>query len=166
MTANTTNTGVRPANDNDTTSRALPSDSIRLTWAPDPRGQRLDGMWWPRSRDAAAELPELIAAASIRLGGPVTRVSLNIDFWDTPHEARLFLAGQVVRLGWFHHIDPHLVTAGRGTHDRLSIAVLPADLDTTTAERIADRLQAASQWPTSPATLLDLGTQSPAQPEE
>ena len=113
-------------------------------------------MWWPRSRDAAAELPELVAAASLRLGGPVTRVSLNIDAWDAPHDVRLSVAGQVVRLGWFHHIDPHLVTAGRGTHDRLSIAVLPADLDTITAERITDRLQAASSWPTTLATLLDL----------
>ena len=101
-------------------------------------------MWWPRSRDAAAELPELIAAASLRLGGPVSRASLNIDAWDAPRDARLLVTGQVVRLGWFHHIDPHLVTAGRGTHDRLSIAVLPADLDTIIAERIADRLQAAA----------------------
>lgn len=166
MTPNLTNTEVRPANDKGTTSRVLPPASIRLTWAPDPRGQPLAGMWWPRSRDAAAELPELIAAASLRLGGPVTRVSLNIDAWDAPRDARLFLAGQVVRLGWFHHIDPHLVTAGRGTHDRLSIAVLPADLDTITAERIADRLQSASHWPATPAMLLGFGTQSPPHPEE
>lgn len=166
MTPIMTNIEVRPANDSDTTSRALPSDSIRLTWAPDPRGQPLAGMWWPRSSDAAAELPELIAAASLRLDGPVTRVSLNIDAWDAPRDARLFVAGQVVRLGWFHHIDPHLVTAGRGTHDRLSFAVLPADLDTITAERIADRLQSASHWPATPATLLDFGTQAPLHPEE
>ena len=139
---------------------------IRLTWAPDPRGQPLEGMWWPRSRDAAAELPELIAAASLRLGGPVTRVSLNIDSWDPPREARLSVSGQVVRLGWFHHIDPHLVTVGRGTQDRISIAVLPADLAAITAERIADRLQSASEWPATPATVLDFGTQASRDPKE
>ena len=164
MTTNMTKTEVRPANNNIPASRAVPSGSIRLTWAPDPRSQPLAGMWWPRSRDAAAELPELIAAASLRLGGPVTRVSLNIDAWDAPHDVRLSVSGQVVRLGWFHHIDPHLVTTGRGTHDRISIAVLPADLDTITAERIIDRLQSAPQWPTTPATLLDFATQSPPEP--
>ncbi|HET7666291.1 MAG TPA: DUF5994 family protein [Mycobacterium sp.] len=103
-----TNIEVRPANDKGATGRVLPSAAIRLTWAPDPRGRPLAGMWWPRSRDAAAELPELIAAASPRLGGPVTRVSLNVDAWDAPHDVRLAVSGQVVRLGWFHYIDPHM----------------------------------------------------------
>ena len=44
--------------------------------------------------------------------------------------------------GLVGHRRAHLVTAGRGTHDRISIAVLPADLDTITAERIADRASA------------------------
>lgn len=140
--------------------------AIRLTWAAAPGGQPLAGVWWPRSRDAARELPELIAAASLRLGAPVSRVSLNIDAWDAPHDARLSVTGQVVRLGWFHHIDPHLVTAGRGTDDRMSIALLPADMDTVTAEGIVDRLQSASEWPTTPAALLEFGTQFPTDLKE
>jgi hypothetical protein len=123
-------------------------------------------MWWPRSRDAAAELPELIAAISLRLGGPVTRVSLNIDAWDAPHDVRLSVSDQVVRLGWFHYIDPHMVTAGRGTHDRISIAMLPADLDMVTAKRISERLQSASSWPTTPTAVLDFGSERPPDSEE
>ena len=92
------------------------TDAARLTWR-------------PRTRNAVAELPELIDAASARLVGPVTRVSLNVDAWDLPHPGRLSLRGRVVRLGWFGHIDPHTVTLGRGPFDRISVAVALADPD-------------------------------------
>jgi hypothetical protein len=59
------------------------------------------------------------------MGGPVTRVSMNIDAWDYPHFRRMSVAGRVVRVGWFHEIDPLIVTLGRGTFDRISIAVPP-----------------------------------------
>ena len=94
---------------------------------PEADGLDVSETWRPRTRNAVAELPDLIDAASTQMGGPVTRVSLNIDAWDLPHPRRLSLRGRVVRLGWFRNIDPHTVTVGRGTFDRISIDVAPAD---------------------------------------
>ncbi|WP_030733611.1 DUF5994 family protein, partial [Streptomyces sp. NRRL S-237] len=45
----------------------------------------LDGAWWPRSRDLAAELPPL-AAALQEPWGRVTRVTVNPARWPVvPH---------------------------------------------------------------------------------
>jgi Family of unknown function (DUF5994) len=131
------------------------SDASRVTWGPKIEGPHLAAAWWPRTRDAAVELPPLIDAASAQMGGPVTRVSLNIDAWDLPHLTRLTLPSGVVRLGWFRQIDPHLVTVGRGTYDRISVAVMPPDLDAIAIRRIRRRLQSASPWPSTPAALLE-----------
>ncbi|MFS8102185.1 DUF5994 family protein [Lentzea alba] len=40
----------------------------------------VDGAWWPRSSDLAAELPPLIAALAGRLGR-ATRVTFNLTAW-------------------------------------------------------------------------------------
>ena len=101
--------------------------TTRALQPPEPDGLDISATWRPRTRNALAELPDLIDAASTQMGGPVTRASLNIDEWDLPHPRRLSLHGRVVRLGWFHHIDPHTVTVGRGTFDRVSLTVAPAD---------------------------------------
>src|SRR5947209_8547587 len=63
----------------------------RLVWAPTVEGRRLDGAWWPCTRDAVAELNALIPPVSEHLHGPVTRVSLNIDAWgpDQPRRLRI-----------------------------------------------------------------------------
>ena len=57
----------------------------------------VDGGWWPRSDDLAAELPELLAQMSTA-GYQVRRVAYNLDAWD-PAPRRLTVAGRVVRLG-------------------------------------------------------------------
>ncbi|MFC3823331.1 DUF5994 family protein [Planomonospora venezuelensis] len=52
-------------------SSAIPraDSALRLALHPVPnRRAAADGAWWPCSRDAAAELPDLIAAVDQRLG--------------------------------------------------------------------------------------------------
>lgn len=140
-----------------------PRSESRLTWGPAVHGPHLAAAWWPRTRNAVAELPDLVAAAGQRMGGQVTRVSLSIDGWDSPQPRRMSVGDQVVRLGWYHHIDPHMVTVGRGTFDRISIAVLPSDMDAAAAGRILRGLESAPQWPDTPEELLAAeGTQRPA----
>lgn len=43
----------------------------------------VDGAWWPRTDDLAAELPDLLAVLSVRLG-PVDRVLYNLGEWKKP----------------------------------------------------------------------------------
>jgi hypothetical protein len=61
------------------------------------------------------------------MGGPVTRVSLNIVGWDADQPRRLRLADRIVRIGWFRTLDPTTATFGRGTYDRITLQVVPPD---------------------------------------
>jgi Family of unknown function (DUF5994) len=56
----------------------------------------VDGGWWPRSRDLAAELPGLLAVLAVRLGR-IERVAYHLGDWG-PTLHRLSCAGGVVRL--------------------------------------------------------------------
>jgi uncharacterized protein DUF5994 len=98
--------------------------NARVQWAAAGPGQRTDGTWRRRSRDAAAELRELIPAVSARIGASITRVSLNIDAWDGDHPRHLQLSDGVVRLGWFHLLDPATVTLGTTTGPRIVVRML------------------------------------------
>lgn len=97
---------------------------VRLAWDSDGLKEGFDGTWRPTSRDAAPELRTLVPLVAEHLGGPVTRISLNIDAWGGGDQPRRLTVGErVVRLGWFHTLDAATVTLGRGTLDRVSLAV-------------------------------------------
>jgi hypothetical protein len=126
----------------------------RLVWAATVDGRRLDGAWWPRTGTAVAELRALIPLISEHLRGPVTRVSLNIDAWAPDQPRRLRIDDGLVRLGWFHTIDPATVTLGRGTYDRITLVVIPPDLDPAAGGDLLHRLSAATHWPATAAAAL------------
>jgi hypothetical protein len=71
---------------------------IRLETTHDRQGV-LDGAWWPRSRDIAAELPALIAALTEHLG-PIIRISLDTAAWEEL-PTRLIIDDRVVRIDSF-----------------------------------------------------------------
>ncbi|HZR53394.1 MAG TPA: DUF5994 family protein [Streptosporangiaceae bacterium] len=75
-------------------SPAPPVPRLRLGAALS-RGTLLDGAWWPRSADPAAELPALITALEGRCGR-VTRLMLGPAGWDS-QPRRLAAAGRVVK---------------------------------------------------------------------
>src|SRR3712207_9116379 len=61
--------------------------------------QAFDGAWFPRSRDLAVELPELVAALDKR-GLRVERFTYPLDAWS-PAPPKVVAAGGVVRTGGF-----------------------------------------------------------------
>ncbi|MFC1411604.1 DUF5994 family protein [Streptacidiphilus sp. N1-12] len=77
-----------------------PVPGLRLSLKPETRIRgRLDGAWWPRSRDMTAELPSLVAELD-RTWGRITRVTVHQGSWpDLP--AKVPVGAHVVRLGWF-----------------------------------------------------------------
>ncbi|MFF6827622.1 DUF5994 family protein [Streptomyces longwoodensis] len=84
----------------------------------------LDGAWWPRSRDIAAELPALITALTEHLG-PVTRIGLDATAWGHL-PTRLIIDDRVVHIDSFPiGDDTALVT--RGDQDHFSLLVVPPD---------------------------------------
>jgi hypothetical protein len=85
----------------------------------------VDGAWWPRSRDLAAELPALLAVLAVRLG-EIPRVSYNLTEWETaPPEVAA--AGVRVRLSGFWSRPPHTVDVVAGDRRRLTLLLVPPD---------------------------------------
>ncbi|MDF2704490.1 MAG: hypothetical protein K0R62_142 [Nonomuraea muscovyensis] len=136
---------------------------VRLRLGPvlDRRGT-VDGAWWPRSRDAAAELPGLIAAVDQRLGWTTLRVGVYLDAWDHIPR-RIHARGRQIRVGWFRSTDPHVITlipaAGEpivllviepGTASGPAEATFTLAAQDTTGLRPADIL-ALAHLPASPA---------------
>ena len=115
---------------------------VRLVWK--PTADHLSGVWWPRSRDAATELGALLPRVNDRLGRSVTRVSLNIDAWDADQPRRLRAGDHVVRLGWFHTLAPATVTLGRGGDPRVTLQVVPPELDPDAGRELLDEASRSS----------------------
>lgn len=90
----------------------------------------LDGGWWPRSDDPAAELPGLVTALDER-HGRVTRVMLGTVGWDTSRPRRLTVPGpagsRVIRLGWFASMPAGLVTVLSASDERTDLVTIPPD---------------------------------------
>jgi hypothetical protein len=86
-----------------------PGAAARLSLGTTPdRRSIVDGGWWPRSYDAAAELPGLITAVYDRLGKTTFRVGVSVTAWtNVPH--RLPVSGRIIPVWRYGSIDPLLV---------------------------------------------------------
>ncbi|MEV4285623.1 DUF5994 family protein [Nonomuraea bangladeshensis] len=135
-------------------SPVLPNQSalrLSLNAVLDRRGT-VDGAWWPRTRDAAAELPALISAVDQRLDRAVLRVGLHIDAWD--HIPRRIPArGRQVRVGWFRSAEPNLITLSIAGAAPITLLVIPPSTATGPA-MAALALAAAGTVGVRPADIL------------
>jgi hypothetical protein len=136
-----TESSVLPA---DQPRSAPPADGVRLELKPESGGATgfVDGGWWPRGRDLAAELPALLAAAAPRIG-TVERVSYRISDWE-PAPRRMIVDGALVRLDGFAGRPVPTVDVIAATR-RLTLLVVapdtapgPADRALTTAGRLGN----------------------------
>lgn len=93
----------------------------------------LDGGWWPRSTDPAAELPGLVLAIDKR-HGPITRLALSTEGWGSGHPRRLVVAGRVLRLGYFASQPSALLIARCDNGDGVDLLVVPPDAASGTAD--------------------------------
>ena len=104
----------------------------------------LDGGWWPRSADPAAELPDLIIALD-KLHGRISRVMLGAADWNASRPSRLRVGGadsHVVRLGWFASMPAGLLTAIFANGQRTDLVTIPPD---TSEQNAAAAMQQAAQ---------------------
>jgi Family of unknown function (DUF5994) len=157
-----------------TAASSTPTSAPPLTRPPTASGLRLqldptmagtgavDGGWWPHSRDPDAELPGLIAGLDSTLG-PITRVALNLDAWDTAPR-RVAVDGRRVRVGWFRHMDPHMIGVTRASQARVVLLVVPPEA-TGEAAGIAMAMAADAANSAGPADILaaaGIGAEDPA----
>jgi Family of unknown function (DUF5994) len=163
-----------------TTGQRHPAGSLappsrpRLRLQPDLSARTLlDGGWWPRSADPAAQLPGLILAIEER-HGPITRIMLGGADWDTSRPRRLRVDGpagsRVVRLGWFQTMPAGLVTA-IARAGRTDLLTVPPHADEPAARATMDqaaqagnRTRALPCWPPSPRPPSRAARQLPPRP--
>lgn len=97
----------------------------------------VNGAWWPRSHDLAAELPPLIAALDAAWG-QIHRVTVNVHMWpEIPR--RLVTGSHTVRVGWFDdEQDRHdlCVLSHSCAPYRWDLLVVPPETDPVRATRL------------------------------
>ncbi|MEU9000705.1 DUF5994 family protein [Streptomyces sp. NPDC048551] len=115
------------------TAPALPA-RLSLTPKTTLSGQ-LDGAWWPRSRDLAAELPPL-AAALDEPWGRLTRVTVNPARWPVvPHKVPVG-GGHTLHVGWFTEQDPDKLILLSPAMGRWDLLVVPPETEPAAAARL------------------------------
>jgi len=137
-----------------------PPSRPRLRLQPDRSARTLlDGGWWPRSADPAAELPGLILALDERHGPSslITRIMLGMAGWDPSRPRRLRVDGpagsRVVRLGWFAGQPAGLLTATCAGGQRTDLVTVPPHTSEQAAWAAMDRAAQAGNRSHAPALL-------------
>ena len=149
-----------------------PPSIPRLRLQPDRSGRTLlDGGWWPRSADPAAELPGLILALDERHGpaNPITRIMLGMAGWDPDRPRRLRVDGpagrRVVRLGWFAGQPAGLLTATSAGGRRSDLLTVPPHTSEQAASAAMEQAAQAGNRNHTPALLAAITPPaSPARP--
>jgi len=144
---------------------ARPRLRLRLRLRPTLTGHTpLDGGWWPRSSDPAAELPGLILALDERYG-PVTAIMLGRAGWDASRPRWLRVDGpagsRTVRLGWFETMPAGLLTA-TARNGRTDLLTIPPHTSEPAARAAMD--QAAQPGNHTPALLATTTPTARRQP--
>jgi hypothetical protein len=109
---------------------------VRVSVRPDggSSDSALDGAWWPRTRDLAVEIPELIAALD-RRGIEIERFTYPLGAWG-PAPRKIVVGGRTVRTGGFSAMDPQTVClTTNGGARRLDLVVVPPEADALTGAR-------------------------------
>jgi hypothetical protein len=133
---------------------------LRLRLQPDgAAGTLLDGGWWPRSADPAAELPGLVVALDEQ-HGPVSKIVLGMADWDSSRPRRLRVDGpagrRVLRLGWFATMPAGLLTAIYADGHRTDLLIVPPDTSEQAAQAAMEQAAQAGNRSRAPALLAAL----------
>jgi len=123
--------------------RSSGSDTdVRLRLKPTaPSSGHVDGSWWPRSRDLAAELPSLLAAVTARVGS-TERVSYHLGDWGPAARSVDVGGGFAVRLSGFRFQQSDTIDV-LGPQRRITLLVIPPE----TSAQAADEALAAAAHP-------------------
>ena len=112
----------------DVGQRNSPEHTPRLRLKPKaPHSGYVDGAWWPRSDDLVAELPDLLAVLSVRLGS-IDRVMYNLDEWAKV-PAKLATGGRRVRLDGYQRQPKNTVEVLGLNRNRIALLVARPNAD-------------------------------------
>ena len=107
---------------------APPEHTPRLRLKPKvPHTGYVDGAWWPHSDDLTAEIADLLAGLSVRLG-PIDRVLYKLNDWaKAPTE--LATGGHAVRLDGNGLQPPNTVEVLGLNRNKIVLLVVPPHID-------------------------------------
>jgi hypothetical protein len=128
-----------------------PQETPRLRLKPKglPTG-RVDGAWWPHSADLAAEIPDLVAVLSVRLG-QISDVLYKMTEWVRP-PVKMQIGGRKVRISGYHRQPNNTIEVLGLGGQRVVLLVVPAD----TEEHMAHEILMAAAAPDETATIDSL----------
>ncbi len=115
--------------------RSGPAHTPRLRLKPKaPATGLVDGAWWPHSGDFAAELPDLLAVLSVRLGR-IERVLYNLTEWAKRPPAKLNTGQRLVRLDGYRRQPANTIEVIGAARRRIVLLVVPPDTEPDQAHR-------------------------------
>jgi len=131
-----------------------PEHTPRLRLKPKaPQSGYVDGAWWPRSDDLAAELPDLLAVLSVRLGR-IDRVLYNLNEWAKP-SAKLVTGGRRVRLDGYRRQPLTTLEVLGLNRNKIALLVVPPNTDPNEAHAILMAAAAPSNDSTVDSLLMN-----------
>ena len=119
-----------------------------------PESGFVDGACWPHTDDLTAELPDLLAVLSVRLGR-IDRVLYKLDEWAAA-PARLVTGGRAVRLDGYRHQPANTIEVFGLNRSKIVLLVVPPHTDPDTAHTA----MMAAAGPNNDSTIDDLLTNS------
>jgi hypothetical protein len=99
-----------------------------------PQSGFVDGAWWPQSDDLAAELPDLLAVLTVRLG-EIGRVIYKLDEWSTAPR-KLAAGGRTVRLDGYRIQPVNTIEVLGLNRKRIVLLVVSPNADSDQAHAI------------------------------
>jgi len=118
-----------------------PENTPRLRLKPKAPGTTgyVDGAWWPHSDDLAAEVPDLMAVLSVRLGA-IDRVIYNLTEWATAPK-KMTMGRHVVRLAGYYRQPANTIELLGASREKLVLLVIPPQ---TEPDRAHEAMMAAA----------------------
>ncbi|MFC7258770.1 MULTISPECIES: DUF5994 family protein [Streptomyces] len=108
--------------------------------------RRIDGAWWPRTRDLLSEIPLLIGALPSGWG-QITGVTVHTAMWSAS-PGRMLVANHVVRLRRESGSrDRHTICLLSPDHGRWDLLVVPPEVAAADAVPLMAAAAAGSRWP-------------------
>jgi hypothetical protein len=104
--------------------------------------RRLDGVWWPRSRDLAAELADLVDHFPAHRLGRVVRAHVSRPDWDAELRHVLVRSGYV-KVGSLAEDDTHAVHLTTSDRTLLRVLVVPPSFTRDEGDRALRALTGA-----------------------